>query len=78
MRHYNRLLFLAIQTALYYKPQLVINLCSIYNNKSKRNTMTVLFFVAKKHEILTALHYKSLYNISCIEKRGRKYTSRGL
>ena len=37
-----------------------------------------IFFAKKNHEILTTLHYKPRYNISCNEKRGNKYTSRGL
>jgi hypothetical protein len=43
----------------------------------------ILFFVApwmkkKNHEILTALHFKPLYNINRTEKWGKKYTNRGL
>ena len=38
----------------------------------------VLLIDEKNHEILTALHYKPLYNINCSEKWGKKYTSRGL
>jgi hypothetical protein len=42
--------------------------------------VSVLIFLLQKknHEILTALHYKPLYNISRSEKWGKKYTSRGL
>ena len=29
-------------------------------------------------EILSALHYKPLYNINCNEKWGKKYTNSGL
>ena len=34
--------------------------------------------VRKNHEILTALQYKPLYNISRSEKWGKKHTSHGL
>ena len=47
--------------------------------KSKKGTVSVLFIVAKNnHEILTALHYKPLYNTSRKDKRGKKYTNSGL